>query len=412
MEALARSAAARRLGRMALWAVIAAVVAFWVSLAIFAVPSVPNRPTDFADYFGGALALASGRPADMYSWPAIQQIMQTHLDCIVPAPSSYSYPPLLVILLQPLTGMSCGSALIIWHAVNLLVWIASAGLLAALLCRRWPEHRLLATALALFLSAASFHMLFGYFLGQVHLIVLCLLLLAWWLEERGRPLSAGAILVVCALIKLFPAVLVGYYVVRGRWRVALGAVLAGIPLTVLMVIAAGPRVVLESLPYMAEHVRFLSTSPINESLSAQLPAVGPALVWVVGAATGAGILLARGRGRTELGYVWIIPALLLISPLVWSFYEIWSLPALVACLGVLSPRRWWAVAGLIVLYLATALPLPLVVRPLATLALWAITGAFFLHSAGVWPHLLARRARLAAPVSQEIGVPRPSSAVL
>src|SRR5260221_2895824 len=374
MEALARWGAGRRLGGMALWAVIAAVVAFWVSLAIFAVPSVPNRPTDFADYFGGALALASGRPADMYSWPAIQQIMQTHLDCIVPAPSSYSYPPLLVILLQPLTGMSCGSVLIIWHAVNLLVWIASAGLLAALLCRRWPEHRLLATALALFLSTASFHMLFGYFLRQVHLIVVCLLLLAWWLEERGRPLSAGAILVVCALIKLFPAVLVGYYVVRGRWRVALGAVLAGIPLTVLMVIAAGPRVVLESLPYMAEHVRFLSTSPINESLSAQLPAVGSALVWVVGAATGAGILLARGRGRTELGYVWIIPALLLISPLVWSFYEIWSLPALVACLGVLSPRRWWAVAGLIVLYLATALPLPLVVRPLATLALLAITG--------------------------------------
>jgi hypothetical protein len=75
--------------------------------------------------------------------------------------------------------------------------------------------------------------------------------------------------------------------------------------------------------------------------------------------------------------------MLLVSPLVWAFYLIWLLPTFCACFAALGPpgRSGWRMYGawgaLGLLYVTLAYPIALPLRPFATLALWALTGALY-----------------------------------
>lgn len=75
--------------------------------------------------------------------------------------------------------------------------------------------------------------------GNVGLILVFLVVTTWFLVERGREWEAGVALGLATLIKLLPAVLILFFILKRRWRVAgsaLGvAVLLGLGLPVLMV---------------------------------------------------------------------------------------------------------------------------------------------------------------------------------
>jgi hypothetical protein len=122
--------------------------------------------------------------------------------------------------------------------------------------------------------------------------------------------------------------------------------------------------------------------------------VGPLLMALVGLVW-LGVVLRRRGGDDLLGAGWTACTMLLLSPLVWSFYLVWLLPAFCACVAALGPlgsldslgRGAWRMrtgwAALALLYLVTALPLALTLRPFATLALWALTGALYWRSGAV-----------------------------
>jgi len=76
-------------------------------------------------------------------------------------------------------------------------------------------------------------------LGQVGLLLLFLIVAAWFLAWRGREWMAGAVLGLATLIKLLPGLLLVFFLLKRRWRVA-GAALAvavicglGMPLATL-----------------------------------------------------------------------------------------------------------------------------------------------------------------------------------
>lgn len=60
-------------------------------------------------------------------------------------------------------------------------------------------------------------------LGQVGLLLLFLVVTTWFLVERGREWIAGAALGLAALIKILPAALIVFFLLKRRWRVAGGA---------------------------------------------------------------------------------------------------------------------------------------------------------------------------------------------
>lgn len=60
-------------------------------------------------------------------------------------------------------------------------------------------------------------------LGQVGLLLLFLVVTTWFLVERDREWIAGAALGLAALIKILPAALIVFFLLKRRWRVAGGA---------------------------------------------------------------------------------------------------------------------------------------------------------------------------------------------
>jgi hypothetical protein len=152
---------------------------------------------------------------------------ERHIDNVL----TYVHPPLVAWLFAPLTIFSEPVAYGIW-ALVLLVALVAAWYLAA------PFTGL--AKLTLLLAAVSlWPVLLIFYFGQPITIVLALLALSWWLNERKQPVAAGACLALATFLKpqdllLVPAALL----VSGRYRVVTGwlgacAVLAAVSAFVL-----------------------------------------------------------------------------------------------------------------------------------------------------------------------------------
>jgi len=77
--------------------------------------------------------------------------------------------------------------------------------------------------------------------GNVGLLLLFLVVAAWFLYERGHDWGAGVTLGLATLIKLLPAALIVFLLIKGRWRAALSAAAVIVVLGLgLPLIAVGP----------------------------------------------------------------------------------------------------------------------------------------------------------------------------
>ena len=95
------------------------------------------------------------------------------------------------------------------------------------------------------LSAASLLIVFNFrpladtlAYGQIDLVLLFLLTLALWALRSGRDTAAGALVALGALFKIYPILLLAFFVVKGHWRALIGfaagmAVCNGIAIAVI-----------------------------------------------------------------------------------------------------------------------------------------------------------------------------------
>lgn len=380
------------LARLALLVVLALGVTYWLTLMAISVTLVPQRGSDFAIYYAAAEVVRYTPAADLFSWPALVHVTQAHGGCAMFPRPRYVYPPLLAMLLEPLTLVPCGLAMSLWTGINAMLWAGATVLLAWRLQARWPAARLAAVTVVTIASAGFWQAIWGLWLGQVHLVVLFGIVLALVLHERGKPWLAGGVLAVAACIKFFPAFLLFYFLLRRDWKVLGGAAVAGVACILGMCLAVGVPEVARSLPVATQIVGAQARPGLNEALSIVLPGVGLALAVVIFMVFCAGVVAARGVGSDQLGATWAICTMLLVSPLVWSYYLVWLLPVFATCLGAL-PRDRRATIVLAIAFVAVAFPVPQVFVPLATLALWIVTGALFLRSGSVLARVFQQRAR-------------------
>jgi len=186
---------------------------------------------DFAAYFvaGAARArgldpyvnqvAAPGPGADARVWDGVSIFRH----------SRFLYPPLSADLFRPLAALPYTAAKALFTAAMLAAWIA-AGLVGT------DDRR----GRAVYFVASALFFPFHRHLerGQIDLLILLLLVLAW--RARERPFAAGAALAAAAAIK--PA-LVGILPVLwagGRGRVVLAAGGAGLALVGLTALVDGP----------------------------------------------------------------------------------------------------------------------------------------------------------------------------
>lgn len=371
-----------RLARGGLWALLALAVVYWVVAAVLAIVFVPE-PTgysDFAMYFAAALGLREGAGPTIYSSATLARVAAAHGSCTSAPILAYVYPPLLSVLLLPFTALPCVAAAHLWRLLNVLLWAATALIVTLHLHRRWPRQKLLATTIIVIASGCSWLLLFNLMIGQVVFIVLCSLVLSAWLVERERPALAGVVLAVAALVKVVPALIILYYLLRGRWRVVAGALAGAAVLTAVMVVFAGWSTVLASLPAaLSAGVRY-ARPPGDDAVSVMFPGFGAGISILGGFLFAAALWWARGRGDEWLGHGWAVCTMLLVSPLVWWLYLPWLLTAFAACLGAVRPRAWPLLLVLCAVVIPEVLPLPAVIRSLDIVAWWLTTGLFFVRS--------------------------------
>lgn len=130
----------------------------------------------------------------------------------------HNYLPFFTTFMLPWGLLPLRVAAAAFAVLSLVLFAITVVLVESLLddrARRAPRAALL-IAIALMLPYVHSCAV----LGNVGLLVLFLAVTAWFLVERGREWEAGVALGLATLIKLLPALLILYFLLKRRWRVA------------------------------------------------------------------------------------------------------------------------------------------------------------------------------------------------
>jgi len=228
--------------------------------------------------------------------------------------------------------------------------------------------------IVLLLAALSWPLVYAIKLGQVGPVLLLLFAIGWRSLDRPWPLGLAAGL--GTVIKLQPALLIGWMAVTGRRRAALIAVGVIAVLAAVATIVAGPQAWGDwmsllgraSRPVLAENdtgfgrLAYLAGAP--ETLAVAIHYANVALVIVV-------TTLAVLRASTVGAYLAVVVASQFVSPVLWDHY---ALVLLLPVAWLVDRGRLWAAA--IPLVTATVLTglTPVIAYPvLFWVALLAVT---------------------------------------
>ncbi len=334
------TALARRYGW--LLAFVAAAIAIildlqWLNTLHYRVP--------LADFFVYYLAAQVGQA---HGWAAMYE-PATFLPTVTTAvgrPLPYLNPPELAWLVLPLSWLPYSLAAWVWGLLLTLAlgltWVVAAPGTGRLRI----VHLLAAvTLLPIFVSVL---------IGQVSLIIVAIVAIAWWLIRRQRPWLAGAALALTflkpqlAFLVPLALLLAGYWRILVSWLAATGA------LALVALMAVGTSVFANVMASLGRVHQI--PGPVQMSLERQLPwpfAIAGVLL-VLGASV---VVIRRWRGSGPSIPIAVgLLASMLLSPYV-NFYDLCA-PVLAAWLILrMRPPRWQQIS-------ITAMYVPAFVAPI------------------------------------------------
>ena len=304
---------------------------------------------DFTSYLMSARALWEGRsPYGLVTpWP-------------------YVYPMLLAFLLIPLVALPYTAAVLTWFAVSVaalagIVWNTTDRTVVPVTAALVPTFAIVQSTLLN---------------GQVNLLVVLCSVLAICAARERRDVAAGAWLGAGIALKMMPAVLGMYFLVRGRWAAILATGVAA------LVFSFGPAVMLgangwtASIEYVSGYVLpMLRGSPLHRQDPLVFSLSGIMHAWlgtsapgwinlacalaVVGAAAALDVWRWRPRGQDLAAGAGYMIAVVLVSSKSELHHLVFVIPAigLGATWLAADPqrRRGWAAATFVVAVVAIAL---------------------------------------------------------
>jgi hypothetical protein len=189
-----------------LWAAV--VIGLMVLIA--ALPGRANK-WDYSIYYSSALAMRQGMNPYTTDLTPLAHSLGFELDKINHATD----PPTFVMCFVPLTLLAPRPGFYVWTAINALAFLISLVLLF-----RWTpglgrDGALAVAALTILFPPVIDHLVWG---QNKMLVLLMFVLMLRWIE-RGRDGAAGLMLAFATLLRAFPLLLVGYFILRRRWRV-------------------------------------------------------------------------------------------------------------------------------------------------------------------------------------------------
>jgi len=203
------------------WTVAGIVIVAMVStLAIAHISSIAKTlqyrkfPCDFCSFYSSDLALRAGLNPYAADLPAIERELGTNSR--IPHATE---PPTQLLLVEPFTYLSLSTAFWLWIALNTLALAVSLGLLLGPRSGLNYQSAWILVALAILYTPVGTH----FESSQNKFFTLLILVLMMRCMEDGYDGSAGLLLALAGLTRMFPFVLGGYLLIRRRWRVMLYA---------------------------------------------------------------------------------------------------------------------------------------------------------------------------------------------
>jgi alpha-1,2-mannosyltransferase len=303
------------------------------------------RKPDFIIYFVWAWALRHG--ASPYVAENLKLVGHTLGVPYLVA----NYPPLFILLFEPMTLLDPVTALWLWQGLNILL-LAACLLLLSREFRGRPSDLVIASSLALLYGPLSVNLFWAQ--TQVPLLLLLILALRW--SRLRKDWICGAALAMAGLIKIYPIFVLGYFIILRRWRVVVSGLLLGVSAILASIALLG----LEPNVQFLHHVGYLGLEIptaisllaiisrtfslfVNGRPDATLTLASVATTWVVIVGflflTVRATVVAAHRGREEAAYgLWVVAAVLL-CPISWVHHMVLLLIPFAQLLDSRSNRR-------------------------------------------------------------------------
>ena len=241
------------------------IVIIWLGVIFHSmalIHQLPSRITqfDFSIYYASGLALREHINPYTTDLDVVGKRLNLEIDPIHYATD----PPTFLLCFEPLTLLSLPQAFWLWTALNFAALVAAL----ILLLRGsglgiWTAWTL--AALSLLYPPVGEHFFYGQ--NKIFVLLMFVLMMRWMGE--GRDAAAGLTLGVATLMRGFPLLLIGYLLLRRRWR-AMAYTAVGIAIGGILTIAFLGLSQTLSFSHGARFVtmpRFLAL-PINISLAA------------------------------------------------------------------------------------------------------------------------------------------------
>jgi alpha-1,2-mannosyltransferase len=267
-----------------------------------------------------------------------------------------AHPPVAVLVALPFGLVAdYDAAHLAWNLVTFPLLPLALLLVARELNLRVPWWGALAGAALLIGWNAVQYQLYH---GQLNCLMALLLVLAWVADRRGAEGAAGALAGAAAAAKLFPGLLLVYFVAARKWRAA-GALVAVAAALNLVALAAFGFAAFET--YARDVVPSLGVfrrAWLNVSLTGYFtrlgdalgaPRAGPAVALCAQALTVLAVWVAARRARDararDRAFALAAVGMVLASPVAWTHYFVlvsfpllvaWARPPRGAALGALA----------------------------------------------------------------------------
>ncbi len=293
---------------------------------------------DFSQWYIYACAFHGG--SDLYRTDLNQLATRLHMSL-----SGYdraNYPPTFILLLEPLSLLSPVHGYWIWTLFNLFLLARILQMLLGLEpgCSIWARLSIGFLMVLYFPVWEHFHF------AQVQLLILYLLMSAMRSSRAGNHLRAGAVLGFACLLKVYPLVMLGYWIVKKQWRTLRYAIMSisfGAIVTLVLFGESNASAFVSRLGFLGGLIGPLSvTGMVSHTFKFLLPA-GPNVVLsalcriceaiaqlaVLCVAVYGTMIASHDRRGDERSFgLWLV-ATVLLTPTAWDHYMVLFLPVLV-----------------------------------------------------------------------------------
>jgi hypothetical protein len=307
------------------------------ALALFAIAAVAHlgymlwfafqrQGPDFWILFTGARAWARG--GSLYD---LQAITTNHFGHV------FKVPPFYGMLFVPFVFQDGERILFFHRAINTLL----IGAIGMVWLRMWGLRLVSAAGVGVLIVLNFRPIADTLAFGQIDLALLLLLVLALWALREKRDLVAGILVALGTLFKVYPIILLAFFVIKRRWRALAGFALGMLIFNALSVAVMGWEMHRIYLTEVFPRIGGTTAQDQNQTISGFLArfAASPADVVIfrdraitlpataisgLVALLGCGLALGAARRRTTafaLQYSVFLLMMVLVVPAAWMHYE-------------------------------------------------------------------------------------------